>query len=137
MILLSFDFGIKKIGVAVGENIIKKGRPLKVLNAHNGNPNWDIIKNLIQYWQPQYIIVGFPLNINGTKQEITDKSEKFANLLQYKFNIIVKMHDERLTTVEAKSMIFKQGGFKALKKEKIHSFAAVIILESWLNENIV
>ncbi|QCI16195.1 Holliday junction resolvase RuvX [Buchnera aphidicola] len=136
MIILSFDFGMKKIGVAVGEDVTKKGRPLIVLKALNGNPNWNIIKNLIEYWHPKFIIVGLPLNINGTKQDITNKSEKFANILKYKFNIIVKMHDERLTTVEAKSIMFKKRGFKALKQAKIHSFAAVVILESWLNLNI-
>ncbi|QIQ42109.1 MAG: Holliday junction resolvase RuvX [Buchnera aphidicola (Microlophium carnosum)] len=134
MIVIAFDFGIKKIGVAVGENITKKGRPLNVLNAQNGHPNWSVVKKIIQYWQPKYIIVGLPLNINGTKQDITNQSEKFANLLKYKFNIIVKMHDERLTTVEAKSIIFKKDGFKALKQDKIHSYAATIILESWLNQ---
>ncbi|WAI18318.1 MAG: Holliday junction resolvase RuvX [Buchnera aphidicola (Acyrthosiphon caraganae)] len=134
MIVIAFDFGLKKIGVAVGENITKKGRPLNILNAHHGQPNWNNIKNLIQYWQPKFIIVGLPLNINGTKQNMTNKSEKFANLLKCKFNTIVKMHDERLTTVEAKSIIFKKNGFKALKQEKIHSCAAVIILESWFNQ---
>ncbi|WAI11729.1 MAG: Holliday junction resolvase RuvX [Buchnera aphidicola (Macrosiphum albifrons)] len=135
MIALAFDFGIKKIGVAVGENITKKGRPLNVLNAQNGYPNWDIVNNLIQYWQPKFIIVGLPLNINGTKQHMTNKSEKFADLLKYKFDITVKMHDERLTTVEAKSIIFKKDGFKGLKAEKIHSFAATIILESWFSQD--
>ncbi|QCI20669.1 Holliday junction resolvase RuvX [Buchnera aphidicola (Brachycaudus cardui)] len=137
MIILAFDFGMRKIGVAVGEDIIKKGRPLNTLNAHNGKPNWHIIKNLLEYWEPKFIIVGLPLNINGTKQNITNRSEKFAHLLKCKFNIIVKMHDERLSTVEAKSIIFKKGGFKALlKKEKVHSLAAVIILESWFSHNI-
>ncbi|QIE02223.1 Holliday junction resolvase RuvX [Buchnera aphidicola] len=137
MIILAFDFGIKKIGVAVGENIIKKGRPLKFLHAHNGYPNWYSVQSLINLWEPKLIIVGLPLNINGTKQTITNKSEKFANLLQSKFNITVKMHDERLTTVEAKSIMFYKYGFKSLKKiDNIHSYAAVIILESWLNRNV-
>lgn len=134
MIILAFDFGMKKIGVAVGENITKKGRPLKCLHAHNGYPNWHIVKCLINFWQPNFIIVGLPLNINGKKQNITKQSEKFANLLYLKFNIIVKMHDERLTTVEAKSIMFHHNGFRVLKKtENIHSYAAMIILESWLN----
>ncbi|QCI22973.1 Holliday junction resolvase RuvX [Buchnera aphidicola] len=135
MIALAFDFGIKKIGVAVGESITKKGRPLNVLKAQNGDPNWNILNNLIQYWQPKFIIVGLPLNINGTKQNMTNKSEKFANLLKCNFNVTVQMHDERLTTVEAKSIIFKRDGFKGLKTEKIHSFAATIILESWFSQN--
>lgn len=137
MIVIAFDFGIKKIGVAVGENITRKGRPLSVLNANNGIPNWNTIKSLLKYWQPQILIVGLPLNINGTKQNITKKTEKFAHLLKYKFNILVKMHDERLTTVEAKSIIFEKGGFKKLKKTNIHSFSALIILESWLDQNIL
>lgn len=134
MIVIAFDFGIKNIGVAVGENITKKARPLNIFNAHNGNPNWINIKNLFQYWEPKCIIVGLPLNIDGTKQNITNKSEKFASLLKSKFNIPVKMHDERLTTVEAKSIIFNKGGFKALKKKYIHSYSAAIILESWFDK---
>ena len=69
------------------------------------------------------------------KQNITKKKEKFASLLKNKFNILVKMHDERLTTVEARSVIFQKGGFKQLKKINIHSLSAVIILESWLDQN--
>lgn len=137
MIVIAFDFGIKKIGVAVGENITKRGKALNILTVKNGHPNWSIIKNLLKYWEPKLIIVGLPLNINGTKQEITKKSEKFADLLKYKFNILVEMHDERLTTVEARSIIFNKGGFKALQTEKIHSFAAVIILESWFNQSFL
>ncbi|QCI24051.1 Holliday junction resolvase RuvX [Buchnera aphidicola (Macrosiphoniella sanborni)] len=135
MIILAFDFGIKKIGVAVGENITKRGRPLKFLHAQNGHPDWNLVKYLIHFWKPKFIIVGLPLNINGTKQTITKKSEAFAHILYTKFKIIVKMHDERLTTVEAKSILFNKSGFKSLKKrERIHSYAAVIILESWFNE---
>lgn len=138
MIVIAFDFGVKKIGVAVGENITKTGRPLDVLNAKDGKPNWNIIKNLLIDWQPKFIIVGLPLNIDGTKQNITNKSEKFAQLLKCKFNVLVEMHDERLTTVEAKSIIFNKNGFKALsKKEKVHSLSAVIILESWFNKNLI
>ncbi|QCI22373.1 Holliday junction resolvase RuvX [Buchnera aphidicola] len=136
MIVIAFDFGLKKIGIAVGENITKRGKPLRVLNARNGIPNWNIIKDLLKCWKPTFLIVGLPLNIDGTKQKITKKSEKFANLLKCKFNILVKMHDERLSTVEAKSIIFAQGGFKQLKKTNIHSFSAMIILESWLNQNM-
>ncbi|ANZ22730.1 Holliday junction resolvase [Buchnera aphidicola (Diuraphis noxia)] len=137
MIVIAFDFGTKRIGAAVGENILNKARPLNTLKAHNGAPNWDAVKRLLKHWEPQLLIVGLPLNINGTKQKITKKSEKFAFLLKYKFNIIVKMHDERLSTVEAKSIMFQTGGFKKLNRDNIHSFSAVIILESWLNKKYV
>ncbi|CAL4325580.1 Holliday junction resolvase RuvX [Buchnera aphidicola] len=134
MIILAFDFGTKKMGVAVGEQIIKKARALSVLSMKNGQPDWIIIKKLLKYWDPKIIIVGLPLNINGTKQNITQQSEIFACKIQHKFNIPVEMHDERFTTVEARSIIFKKGGFKALKKKRIDSTAAVIILESWLEK---
>ncbi len=137
MIAIAFDFGTKKIGVAVGESVTKTGRPLRVLKVQNGCPNWALVKNLLEYWQPKFIIVGLPLNINGTKQNITIQAEKFAYLLEYKFNIFVEMHDERLTTVEAKSIIFKKNGFKALKQDSIHSYAAVIILESWFSQYLL
>lgn len=134
--IIAFDFGIKNIGVAVGENILKKGRALNKLSVYNGHPNWDDIKYLLKIWKPDCIIVGLPLNMNGTRQNMTRKAEKFAYSLKNKFNIIVKLHDERLSTKEARSLIFNKHGFKALKKDKIHSEAAVIILESWFHESL-
>lgn len=132
--VIAFDFGIKNIGVAVGEKILKKGKALSKLTAYNGHPNWNDIKCLLNIWKPNYIVVGLPLNMDGTRQKITKKAEKFANLLKYKFNTSVQLHDERLSTKEARSLIFNQHGFKALKKDKIHSTAAVVILESWFNQ---
>ncbi|QCI25169.1 Holliday junction resolvase RuvX [Buchnera aphidicola (Rhopalosiphum padi)] len=136
MIVIAFDFGLKNIGVAVGENILKKGRALSKLSAQNGSPDWDNVKNLLQTWKPKFLVVGLPLNIDGTRQDMTKKAEKFAYSLKYKFNLFVDLHDERLSTKEARSLIFKKNGFKGLKKEKIHSVAAVIILESWFNQNL-
>ncbi|QCI21821.1 Holliday junction resolvase RuvX [Buchnera aphidicola (Hyadaphis tataricae)] len=133
MTIIAFDFGIKKIGIAVGENITKTGKPLNCLNAHCGTPNWNNIKKLLQYWKPEIIVVGLPLNMNGTKQDITKRSEKFAVLLKNKFNILVAMHDERLTTAEARSKFFENKNSKKLKNN-IHSLSALIILESWLNQ---
>lgn len=132
--IIAFDFGIKSIGVAVGESILKKGKALKKLAAHHGCPNWNDIKYLLKIWKPNCIVVGLPLNMDGTKQNITKKAEKFAYLLKIKFHTAVELHDERLSTKEARSLIFNQYGFKALKKNNIHSTAAVVILESWFNQ---
>ncbi|QCI16771.1 Holliday junction resolvase RuvX [Buchnera aphidicola (Aphis craccivora)] len=136
MMVIAFDFGIKNIGVAVGEKIIKKGKALNKLAAHNGRPNWNDIKYLLKMWKPSCIIVGLPLNMDGTRQNITKKAEIFANLLKNKFNASVELHDERLSTKEARSLIFNQYGFKAFKKDQIHSTAAVVILESWFNQSL-
>ncbi|WP_343190284.1 Holliday junction resolvase RuvX [Buchnera aphidicola (Mollitrichosiphum nigrofasciatum)] len=132
MIILGFDYGTKNIGVAVGQRITKTAQSLKNISIKNNRPNWIEIENLLKEWNPKKIIVGLPLNINGSKQEITKKVENFAKIIYKKYNITVLLHDERFTTKEAKSILFQQGGFKALNK-KIHSISAVLILESWLN----
>jgi putative holliday junction resolvase len=131
MLILSFDFGIKNIGVAVGQKLTFTAHPLNSLPAKLGIPNWNQVSALLLEWEPKCIIVGLPLNIDGSKQKITKKAEQFAELLKKKFALHVELYDERLSTVEAKSILFEQGGFRALKKDKIDSVAAVIILESW------
>ncbi|XAJ85261.1 Holliday junction resolvase RuvX [Buchnera aphidicola (Formosaphis micheliae)] len=135
MIILSFDFGTTNIGVAVGQELTHTANALTSIRSKNGVPNWYQIKKIIEQWKPKYIIVGLPLNIDGTNQNITIKARKFAKSLQ-KMSINVKLHDERLSTVEAKSILFQKGGFKSLTKNNIDSFSAVLILESWfLNKN--
>lgn len=134
--VIAFDFGIKNIGVAVGENILKKGKALNKLIAYNGCPNWNDIKYLLKIWKPNCIVVGLPLNMDGTRQNMTKKAEQFANLLKNKFHTSVVLHDERLSTKEARSLMFNKYGFKAFKKDKIHSTAAFVILESWFNQSL-
>lgn len=77
------------------------------------------------------MVVGLPLNMDGTEQPLTARAKKFANRLQGRFGLPVELHDERLTTTEARSEIFARGGYKALKKGKIDSISACLILESW------
>lgn len=86
--IIAFDFGLKNIGVAIGTKILKQGRALNKLTARNGYPNWNDIKYLLNIWKPNFIIVGLPLNMDGTKQEITQKAEKFANLLKKNFILL-------------------------------------------------
>lgn len=131
MIVMSFDFGTKKIGVAIGECITYSSRVLKTINKKNYIQN---IKKIILDWKPKKIIVGLPLDIYGKKQKITIKAEKFSHNLFKKFKIPVILHDERFTTIEAKHLLFKNGGIKKLTKNKINSLSAKIILQSWLYE---
>lgn len=132
---LAFDFGTKSIGCAVGQSITGTARDLPAFKAQDGIPNWDNIAKCITKWQPDIIIVGLPLNMDGTEQDLTLRAKKFANRLHGRFGVKVILHDERLTTTEAKNEIFTKGGFKALKKNKIDSIAACIILESWFENN--
>ncbi|WP_343183028.1 Holliday junction resolvase RuvX [Buchnera aphidicola (Neophyllaphis podocarpi)] len=134
MFIIAIDFGTKSIGIAIGQKITYTANPLTTIKYKNKIIFWKKIKNILEKWKPIFIIIGLPLNIDGSMQTITKKAIKFSKEIKSKFNIDVKLQDERLTTIEAKSIIFKQKGFKHLKKNKIDSMSAVIILESWLNK---
>ncbi|WP_333617403.1 Holliday junction resolvase RuvX [Mixta calida] len=135
MTLLAFDFGTKSIGVAVGQQLTGTARPLNALKAQDGVPNWEQIERLLKEWQPDRVIVGLPLNMDGTGQPLTARARKFANRLHGRFGVQVDLHDERLSTVEARADLFSRGGYKALTKGSVDSLSAVIILESWF-ENL-
>lgn len=133
-ILLGFDFGMKRIGVAVGQTVTKTARPLETLKAKQGLPQWDRINKLVQKWQPDAFIVGIPLNMDGTEQPITSNARHFANLLGSRYQIPVHEMDERLSTKDARERIFNEGGFKALQDGEVDSVAAQLILQNWLQQ---
>lgn len=131
--LLGFDFGTKSIGVAVGQQLTGSARALTALKAQDGTPDWKLIEKLLKEWQPDYVVVGLPLNMDGTEQELTARARKFANRLHGRFGVRVELQDERLSTVEARADLFERGGFRALQKGQVDSQSAVIILEDWFD----
>lgn len=132
--VLAFDFGTNSIGCAVGQSITGTAQGLPAFKAQDGIPNWDEIGKVISEWKPNILVIGLPLNMDGTEQPLTQRAKKFANRLHGRFGIPIVLHDERLTTVEARSEIFARGGYKALKKGKIDSISACLILESWFEQ---
>lgn len=130
-IYLGFDFGLKRIGVAVGQGVTKTATTLNILHAINGAPNWKEVDQLINDWKPKALIVGIPIGPQG-EQPITFAARKFATQLE-RYDIPIHTIDELLTTKEARQRLFDMGGFQALKKSEIDSFAAKLILESWMN----
>ena len=134
--ILAFDFGTNSIGCAVGQSITDTAQGLPAFKAQDGIPNWDSIAKVISDWQPDLLVVGLPLNMDGTEQPLTQRAKKFANRLQGRFNLPVELHDERLTTVEARAEIFSRGGYRALKKGKVDSISACLILESWFENQL-
>lgn len=134
--VIAFDFGTFSIGAAIGQDITKTARPLCAFKARDGKPNWQEIEKVLREWEPDYLVVGLPLNMDGTEQELTQRARKFANRLHGRFGFQVQLQDERLSTVEAKSQLFANDGFRALKKSRVDASSAVVILESWFN-NIV
>ena len=132
--LLSFDFGTKSIGVAIGQRITGTARPLTAIKAQDGTPDWTIIERLLKEWQPDEVIVVLPFYMDGTEQPLTARARKFANKIHDRFGVAVKLHDERLSTVEARAGLFEHGGFRALNKGSVDSASAVIILESFFEQ---
>ncbi|WP_447594800.1 Holliday junction resolvase RuvX [Aquipseudomonas campi] len=134
-LLLGFDYGTKQIGVAVGQVITGQARELCVLKAQNGVPDWQKVERLIKEWQPDAIVVGLPLNMDGSKSEMSDRAEKFARRLNGRFNLPVHTHDERLTTFEAKGERLAQGQRGGYRENPVDALAAALLLEGWLAEH--
>ena len=133
--LLAFDFGTKSIGCAVGQSITGTAQALPAFKARDGIPSWDAIEKCLKEWKPDLIVVGLPLNMDGTEQPLTLRAKKFAQRLSGRYGILVELQDERLTTVDAKAEIFSRGGFRALNKGKVDGISACLILESWFEEH--
>ncbi|MDF1757688.1 MAG: Holliday junction resolvase RuvX [Legionellaceae bacterium] len=131
-VYIGFDFGYKRIGMAVGQKLTRRASPLATLNAKVGVPCWDKLALVIKQWQPEALIVGLPTCIDGTEQYTTEASRKFAKQLRKRFSLPVHLVDERLTTIEAREQLFSAGGYRKIKKSEVDSVAACVILEQWL-----
>lgn len=129
--VLGFDFGTQSMGVAVGQTLTGTARPLLALKARDGVPDWLQIEKIIKAWQPDYLVVGLPLNMDGSEQPLTARVRKFANRLHGRFGLKVELQDERLSTIEARASLFAKGGFRSLAKGQVDAQSAVIILEAW------
>ncbi len=133
--VLAFDFGTKSIGVAIGQEVTGTAAPLEALKARDGIPDWQQIQALYEEWQPHVVVVGLPLNMDGTTQVMTERAQKFANRLHGRFKKPVETWDERLSTADARAMLFELGGYKKLTKGKVDSVSACLIFTSWF-ENL-
>ena len=133
--LMGFDFGTKSIGIATGQEITGSASPLTSLNANEGIPDWAQIEKLLKEWQPDLLIVGLPLNMDGTEQEMTQRARKFGQRLHGRFGFQVEFKDERLTTTDAKARLFEHGGYRALGKSRVDAVSAQLILESWMESH--
>lgn len=134
-ILIAFDFGMKRIGVAIGQTVTETARPLDTIQAKEGVPNWRAIEKLIKKWLPDALVVGIPLNMDGTDQPISQNARQFAEMLRKRYQISVQEVDERLTTKDARERLFAQGGYKALQDGQVDRVAAQLILQNWFAEN--
>ena len=132
--VMGFDFGMKNIGVAIGQQLTGTASGVAALKARDGIPDWQQIADLIQQWQPHQLVVGLPLNMDGSEQQMTAAARKFGNRLNNRFNIPVAWQDERLTTFEAVDTMGLRNKFQSAKRSDVDRLSAQIILQSWLDQ---
>ena len=130
--MLAFDFGTRQIGVASGQKLLKTANPLTILRAKDGIPNWNELKKLIDDWMPDQILVGLPLNMDGSESQFCLRARKFGKRLHGKYGVEVAMVDERLSTFTAKNQLQTKNQKYKHKKTFVDDIAAVLILETWL-----
>ncbi len=128
--LLGFDYGTRKIGVAVGQTLTGTANPLQTLQLVNHKPDWARIAQLIEEWQPDALVVGLPLDVDGSETDATEPARRFSRQLEGRFHLKVHLADERFTSFEARDRL----GHKAKRWEDYDAVAAKLILETWLDE---
>ncbi|KID55264.1 Holliday junction resolvase [Pseudoalteromonas luteoviolacea] len=132
--VMGFDFGTKSIGMAIGQEVTGTATSLGAVKARDGIPHWPDIEQHVNEWKPDLLVVGLPLNMDGTNQQVTFSAKKFANRLHNNYRLPVETQDERLTTTDAKARLFDQGGYRSLAKDNVDGMSAVIILESFFEQ---
>ena len=135
--ILGFDFGTRRIGVAVGQEITASARALVTLQSKHGQPDWDRISRLVDEWQPALLVVGMPTSMDGEPHVLEQTVKDFGNQLKQRYNLPVEWMDEKLSSVEAEEILAQSGVSRQRKQDKteIDKLAARIILQSWLNRN--
>lgn len=146
-VILAFDFGTRQIGLASGQTITATASPLANVPARDGVPDWEHLETLIREWQPTLILVGLPLNMDGSESDLCTRARKFARRLHGRTGKPVLMVDERLSTHEAKGLEqrygsktgsdgrSKAGRRRSYREQPVDAIAATLILESWLADH--
>ncbi|MFZ0788637.1 MAG: Holliday junction resolvase RuvX [Chromatiaceae bacterium] len=132
--LLGFDFGPRKIGVAVGQTVTRSATPLVTLRSRGDKPDWPAIEALILEWRPSAAVVGLPLSMEDTEVDWAHRVHRFARQIHGRFGLPVHLIDERLTSVEARSQLKARPGRKPADHLLEDAVAAALILETWLSE---
>lgn len=140
--LLGFDYGLRRIGVAVGQELTGTASALTTLINSDSGPDWLVITRLIKEWQADALVVGIPLNMDDSEHEMTHAARRFARQLQGRYGLPVYEADERLSSMEAEQVMIAQNIRSPNRKRQQHRAridreAAQIILQTWLNEQAV
>ena len=125
--LLCFDYGEKRIGVAVGQTVTSTATALQTIPVVNKKPDWEEIRILVNEWRPDKFIVGHPLTLEGGRQKMTDAAEHFSSQLEHRFKLSVDLINEQLSSYEARRELKSTRG--------LDPTSARLILETWFREN--
>lgn len=131
--VLAFDFGEKRIGVAVGDTLLKLAHPLLTIEAEENAAKFGQIESLLQEWQPALLVVGLPMSLDGEAHAMTALAQKFAQRLEGRFNLPVVMVDERLSSAEAAQSLREAGVKGRAQKAMLDQVAAQTILQSYFD----
>ena len=131
--VLAFDFGERRIGIAVGEHLINSANPLTTIDNESNEVRFAAITQLINEWQPKLLVVGLPLSLDGSETEVTQLCKKFARRLNGRFNLPVIMIDERYSSTEASQLLNENGIKGRAQKAMLDQVAAQTILRSYFD----
>ncbi len=126
MQILAIDFGLKKVGLAIGNTLTKTSMPINTIFYKSKQELFNLLEKHVIEWKPEFIIIGNPLNMDQTESEMSKLAEKFSTQFSKKFNLAVELVDERLSSFEAKEFT---------KDDNLDAMAAKLILDSWMNNN--
>ncbi len=135
---LAFDYGSLRIGSAVGESMLGTAQPLIVVPNQSGTPVWSLLDKLINEWNPKGLVVGIPLTLDGSEQDITPHAKGFLKALKRRFELATFAADERFSSMQAQQALQKmraRGQRGKTDKADIDKLAAAFILERWFDEN--
>ena len=129
MQIVAFDYGTKKIGVAVGQTETYTSSPLQIIYNEHEKTNWSEINILIDEWNPDLILVGKPINMDGTESDIMQRVDNFFKKLEKISNVDCEYIDERLTTFEAKEILGED------RVAEVDAHAAKILIDNWFDRS--
>ncbi len=133
--VLGFDYGLRRIGVAVGQSVTGTANPLKPIAARDGVPSWQAVEQLLTEWQPDLVVVGEPGNMDGSDSDMARRARKFANRVHGRFGVRIQLVDERLTSFAAKQEVIDQHGVQDFGEFAVDSIAAQMIVEQYFAES--
>ena len=135
--ILSFDFGMRRIGVAVGQTTTRTASALETV-AHSKQPDWGAIDRLVREWKPALLLVGLPLGAEGEETDMSRAARRFGHSLEKRYSIDVDYCDERLSSRVAENRFAEQrasGGLRRKDASRLDAMAAQVILENWLQSH--